>query len=138
MEEINKSKIQGPVTYLEVFDMPTSLHFYRDIIGFTVVYSSGEGDDVGWVMLQLNDSTLMLNTAYDWDERPEKPDPVRTRGHADVTLYFGYPDIEELYKWLSGKGLDLTTPEVTKYNWKATGLSDPDGYRVCFHWPVEE
>jgi len=136
MPEIDKTKIEGPVTYLEVFDMPVSIRFYRDIIGFTVAQSSGEGDDVDWVMLHLNGSYLMLNTAYDRDERPEVPDPVRTLGHADVILFFGYPDIDAFYTYLSGEGLDPQAPSVTKYNYKATSCSDPDGYQLCFHWPL--
>jgi catechol 2,3-dioxygenase-like lactoylglutathione lyase family enzyme len=31
---------------LQVFDMPTSRRFYRDVLGFAEVSKSGQGDDV--------------------------------------------------------------------------------------------
>jgi glyoxylase I family protein len=134
---INKGAIEGIAPLLQVFDMPTSLTFYRDVLGFTVQDSSGEGDDVGWVLLTLNNFILMLNTAYDRDERPSSPDPDRLAGHQDFTLYLGYPDIDAYYEYLSGKGVKVNRPQITQYNWKAIHFFDPDGYPICFHWPVK-
>jgi catechol 2,3-dioxygenase-like lactoylglutathione lyase family enzyme len=54
--------IRGLAPLLQVFDMPASIHFYRDILGFEVVNTSGPGDDVGWALLRLNGVELMLNT----------------------------------------------------------------------------
>ncbi len=67
MQEPNHSgllKLQGLAPLLQVFDMPASLKFYRDIIGFRVIQSSGQGDDVDWVLLEHNEMNIMLNTAY--------------------------------------------------------------------------
>jgi len=38
--------IRGLAPLLEVFDMPASIHFYRDVLGFEVVSTSGPGDSV--------------------------------------------------------------------------------------------
>ena len=46
--------IRGLVPLLQVFDMPTSIHFYRDILGFEVVNTSGPGEHFGWALLRLN------------------------------------------------------------------------------------
>src|SRR5688572_3039272 len=100
-----KQLIKGMAPLLQVFDMPTSLRFYRDILSFNVTESSGESDDVDWVMLTLNDITLMLNTAYEKDARPRKPEGIRIAAHADTSLYFGCPDVNGLYDILSEKGL---------------------------------
>lgn len=135
--DIKKGDIEGLAPYLHVFDMPSSLQFYRDLLGFAVQESSGQGDDVDWVLLKLNDCILMLNTAYERSNRPPSPDPHRMTAHGDITLYFGYPDIEALYHFLSGKGLVLSSPKITQYNWKAIWFKDPDGYKICFHWPVK-
>ena len=77
-------EIRGMAPLLEVFDMPTSLGFYRDKLGFKVTGDSGQGDESGWVMLELGEETIMLNTAYDDGERPEKPDPARVAAHHDT------------------------------------------------------
>lgn len=131
-------RLQGLAPLLQVFDMPVSLHFYRDILGFSVVQSSGEGDDVDWVLLRGNDCELMLNTAYEKAHRPAATDGQRRAAHGDTTLYFGCPDTEGAYTYLAGKGLAVTKPELTGYGWKALHLTDPDGYHLCFHYPLPD
>lgn len=67
---------------LQVFDMPTSLAFYRDLLGFERVDDSDAGDASDWVWLRLHGVDLMLNTAYESDSRPPAPDrhaSLRTR-----------------------------------------------------------
>jgi len=134
--EITRPPIEGIAPYIEVFDMPASLRFYRDLLGFTVKMSSGQGDDVDWVLLDHNGAELMLNTAYEKSKRPSEPDPQRLRGHADLTFYFGCTDIDLLYRYFVAKGQQLKPPVITGYGWKAIYLKDPDGFGLCFHRPV--
>lgn len=129
--------LEGIAPLLQVFDMPASLRFYRDILGFKVVQSAGDGDEVGWVLLHLNGIELMLNTAYEKPYRPAVPDPGRVAAHADTILYFGCPDTDAAYDYLVAKGIDLQKPAITGYGWKAINLMDPDGYHLCFHFPVQ-
>ena len=71
--------IRGLCPLLQVFDMPTSVRFYRDILGFELVAHAplrAPDDPPGWCLLRHGDTTeIMLNTAYDYGERPESPDP---------------------------------------------------------------
>jgi predicted enzyme related to lactoylglutathione lyase len=126
------------VPLLQVFDMPSSLRFYVDILGFKVEQSSGSGYDVDWVLLRLNDMEIMLNTAYEKLMRPANPDLSRKTAHNDTSLYFGCPDIEKTYSYLSQQGVDLKKPELTGYGWRALNFTDPDGYHICMHWPVKQ
>lgn len=121
---------------LSVFDMPTSLAFYRDLLGFEVLHTSGQGDSSGWVMLRAGDATLMLNTAYDVDERPDSPDPQHKAIHHDTCLYFGTPDPDAVYEYLSSKNIKLGPPEIAYYGMKQLYLHDPDGYNICFQCQV--
>jgi glyoxylase I family protein len=130
--------LEGIAPLLQVFDMPTSLNFYRDILGFKIIQSSGQGDDVDWVLLKLNNIELMLNTAYEKPIRPTMPDLKRKAAHSDTILYFGCPDIDAAYAILAGKGLDIRKPEITGYGWRALNMHDPDGYHLCFHYPIQE
>jgi catechol 2,3-dioxygenase-like lactoylglutathione lyase family enzyme len=57
-------KVEGSAPLMQVFDMPTSVAFYRDVLGFSVVKQSGPGDDFDWGLLKLDGVELMLNTAY--------------------------------------------------------------------------
>jgi catechol 2,3-dioxygenase-like lactoylglutathione lyase family enzyme len=128
--------VQGSAPLIQVFDMPTSLAFYRDKLGFEVAGTSGDGDNSGWVMLKLGEETLMLNTQYEDHDRPPAQDPARRRGHRDTTIYFGCPDVDAAYQFLRDQGVSVDEPEITGYGFKAVSVTDPDGYGICFHWPV--
>lgn len=130
--------IRGMAPLLMVFDMPTSLNFYRDKLGFTLVQQSQPelGDDCGWALLRLNESEIMLNTAYENPDRPPAPDPDRIKAHEDTSIYFGCPDTDATYEYITSKGIEIKPPAITGYGFKALYLKDPDGYWLCFHWPV--
>lgn len=136
MNNIITKQIQGVAALLQVFDMPVAIGFYRDVLGFEIAQASGEGDDVDWVLLKFNSIELMLNTAYEKQDRPPEPDEQRIAAHTDTSLYFGHPDIDKLYNYLLSKGMHLKEPQITGYGWKAIHLLDPDGYLLCFHWPL--
>lgn len=130
-------EVRGLSPLLEVFDMPTSLAFYRDKLGFRVIGDSGQGDNSGWVMLELGGATIMLNTMYEDEYRPASPDPTRTKAHHDTCIYFGCPDVEAAYDFLKQNGVEAQPPKVAPYGMKQLYLKDPDGYGLCFQWPSE-
>jgi len=126
----------GVCPLLEVFDMPASLRFYRDGIGFRVIRSSPPGDRCDWAWLELDGAELMLNTAYEEDERPPAPDPGRVLGHGDTTLFFGCPDVDAAYGELAARGLAVEKPTIRDYGMKQLSLTDPDGFKLCFQSPA--
>jgi catechol 2,3-dioxygenase-like lactoylglutathione lyase family enzyme len=128
--------VRGVCPLLEVFDLPTSIQFYRNVLGFEVVEAAPAGDDCGWALLRLGEAELMLNTAYEADERPAAPDPGRVAAHADTTLFFGCPDVDAAYALLRERGVEVDEPRVREYGMKQLSLSDPDGYGLCFQWPA--
>src|SRR5262245_11547957 len=129
-----KLEIEGCTTLLEVFDMPTSVAFYRDLLGFELVAQSQPGERFDWGLLRREDVQLMLNTAYEDDERPPEPDPVRVLAHRDTTLFFGCRDLDAAYALFRARGLDVKPPETTSYGMKQLSIKDPDGYGLCFQW----
>ena len=128
--------VEGVAPLIGVFDMPTSVAFYRDVLGFTVVKQSVSGDDFDWGLLQLGSAELMLNTAYDRDQRPPRPDTSRIAAHEDTAFYFGCRDVDAAYAHLRAKGIDVQPPKVAWYGMKQLYLKDPDGYLICFQWPA--
>jgi glyoxylase I family protein len=127
-------EIEGCTTLIEVFDMPTSVAFYRDVLGFKVVAQSQPGDHFDWGLLRLGDIELMLNTAYEEDERPPAPDPIHVLAHGDTTLFFGCRDLDAAYAFFCARGLDVKEPAIASYGMKQLWLKDPDGYALCFQW----
>jgi catechol 2,3-dioxygenase-like lactoylglutathione lyase family enzyme len=130
--------VRGMTPLIEVFDMPTSLKFYRDVLGFEMAGQSSPGDNCDWCALRLQDFYLMLNTAYEQDERPPSPDPSRVRAHRDIGLFFRCPDPDAAYDYLREKGVDLKPPKDAPYGMRQLYLNDPDGYVLCFQWPVAD
>lgn len=131
-------QIAGMAPLLQVFDMPTSLAFYRDLLGFSQVEpNAAAGDEIAWALLRFNGIELMLNTAYEKADRPPVPEPNRSAAYGDFTLYFGCPDVDGAFRYLADKRLHLQPPVVTHYGFKALGVKDPDGFNLVFHWPAQ-
>ncbi len=122
--------------------MPTAVRFYRDKLGFEVVSTSpqlgGDPDRFHWCLLRLGDAELMLNDVYEFDhERPSREEHQRARGHRDMCLYFGCPDVEAAHEELTAKGVKVSAPKVAPYGMKQMYLKDPDGFGICLQWKAE-
>ena len=130
-------RIGGFATLIQVFDMPTSLAFYRDVLGFEVISDAPENGRCDWVWLKSGESELMLNTAYEADARPPAPDPTRFAGHSDTTLYFGCEDVDAAHAELRARGVVTRESIVTDYGMKQVYLNDPDGYEICLQQPAD-
>ncbi|MEZ6057639.1 MAG: VOC family protein [Planctomycetaceae bacterium] len=131
-------EIRGLCPLIQVFDMPTSLAFYRDILGFEIVQQSSPGDNCDWVWLKRDSAELMLNTIFESDSRPAELDETRRKSHGDTGLFIGTPDVDAMYEYLNDCGFALGPPVVQPYGMKQLYLNDPDGYGICFQWTSAE
>lgn len=134
-------EVEGMVPLLAVFDVPTAVAFYRDVIGFEVMNTSkpfsDAKDDYGWALLRLGSVELMLNNAYENNVRPVLPEPSRVTWHKDVILHFACRDVDGAYGYLRARGVAVEEPTVAYYGMRQLNVTDPDGYRLCFQWAVE-
>ena len=132
--------VRGLTPLLQVYDMPTSVRFYRDVLGFQVVNTSPDfgPDRFHWAMLRLGNAELMLNTAYESEEeRPSVRERAREAAHNDTGLFFGCPDVDGAYEELRSKGIQVNEPRVAGYGMKQMYVRDPDGYSLCFQWSAK-
>jgi len=130
--------VRGMAPLLQVFDMPTSIKFYCEQLGFEIAGSDGkQAPHFDWVLLRLNGVELMLNTAYEAANRPPKPDPARIAAHRDASIYFSCPDVDGTFAHLRGMGVKAKEPKVAPYGMKQLYLTDPDGYILCFQWRAD-
>jgi len=124
----------GLTPLIGVFDMPRSLAFYRDLLGFSVVFASpevetAEGRFSHYMWLRFGGAEIMLNTLYDSNERPLEP-PEKTPKEA--AFYIGCADVDLAYKELTQRGLNADPPTMAGYGLKLFSVQDPDGYTVVF------
>jgi uncharacterized glyoxalase superfamily protein PhnB len=134
--------VEGAVPLLLVYDVPTAIAFYRDVLGFELIQTSVPFDDAkdnyGWAMLRKNGIELMLNNMYENNIRPAQPDVVRSGHHRDTTIYFSCRDVDGVYVYLRDKGIAVREPVNTYYGMRQVQTFDPDGYSLVFQWPVNE
>jgi glyoxylase I family protein len=133
-------EIKNATTLLMVFDVPTSIALYRDVLGFEVISTSppfsAAKDDYGWALLRLNGAELMLNNAYENNVRPAAPDAARIAAHADTVVYFTCPDLDAVHATLIAHGIAAESPTTAYYGMQQLYIKDPDGYGLCFQHPV--
>lgn len=136
-------ELTGVTPYFEVFDMTASVAFYRDVLGFNVVFASpevetAEGRFSHFVRVGLGSIDLMLNTAYDSNERPLERSEARWAGCRHTHLYIDCDDVPALYAVMVARGLQAEPPAPTLYGYLAFHARDPDGFRLVFHQPLPD
>ena len=124
----------GLTPLIGVFDMPGSLTFYRDVLGFAVVSASpevetAEGRFSHWMGLRFGGAEIMLNTQYDSNERPVQEPKKTVQG---AVFYIGCSDIDHAYQELTAHGLEAEPPRTAPYGLKLFSAEDPDGYTIVF------
>jgi len=135
------SELSGATPYIEVFDMIESVAFYRDRLGFEIMFASPEvvtreGRFSHFVQVRRDKAGLMLNTAYDSNARPPDRSEPRWAGCKHVALYIDCDDVEALYVELGARGVKAKPPARTGYGYLGFSTSDPDGYGIVFHQPL--
>src|SRR4030095_6276508 len=129
---------RGLTPLIQVFDMPASIRFYRDVLGFAVVTASGPVPHCGWVLLRRQHDELMLNTQFEDDARPAAPDGRRQMAHRDTCFYFDCDDLDAAYEHLQANGVAARPPSIAPYGMRQLYFTDPDGFNLCFQHPVSE
>jgi len=125
-------EIQAMTPLIQVFNMPRSLEFYRDVLAFSVYADSGNGDDSSWVWLRMNTVDLMLNDQYEPGHVPSTCPHERVRWHDDTCFYLNCENVDAVYQYLQDKNVECRPPVVAPYGAKQLFIHDPDGYKLCF------
>lgn len=128
-------EVKGLAPMLSVFNMPSSIRFYRDLLGFDLVENSGptdREDNYDWALLRLNKTELMLERRSGKCCQPAGDATALLNRH-DMAIYFSCSDLNEIYRYLKEKDIDIEEPSVTDHGFKALYLRDPDGFPLVFH-----
>jgi catechol 2,3-dioxygenase-like lactoylglutathione lyase family enzyme len=126
-----KPRLKKLVASLGVSDLPRSLRFYRDCLGFEVVDSYE--DDAGglqWVFLRSGVAELMLQQLSPEEQITLEP----ALGHS-WRLFLRPADLEDVRRRLLATGLPVTEIELTAYGARECHAKDPDGYDLWLSEP---
>jgi uncharacterized glyoxalase superfamily protein PhnB len=117
---------------LNVEDVSRSIRFYRDRLGFDVVFESEADGRIRFASLRNSGIELLLNEPGEVDSRDR-----RHRGtYADAVLYFTVADVDALHAQLREAGFPVSELEDEAYGLREFTVRDPDGYELAFGAPL--
>lgn len=108
-------------------NVPDSLRFYADLLGFKVLEEFQGHNTVVYARLKAprGNCTIALHLVAPGQE-------LNTGG---VRLYFEVKDLDKFCKRLESSGVTLTqAPKLMPWGWKHAYLDDPDGHEVSLYW----
>ncbi|MFY9559186.1 MAG: VOC family protein [Terriglobales bacterium] len=107
---------------LKVASMPTSVRFYRDLLGLEITYGGEDGCFSSLRTKHAKDAILNL----EWG----KPDNQWGR------LIFYVADVDAFWTYLKERGLDPERARDASWGERYFHLSDPDGHELSFAHPI--
>ena len=117
-----------------VRDVMQSLAFYRDRLGFEVMFLGPDDDDPFFAMLSRDGVRLMLKAIT--PEVQPRPNPSRHEW-ARWDAYIHTPDPDALAEELTARGVSFREPlGVNSDNLRGFEVMDGDGYVLYFGRPV--
>jgi uncharacterized glyoxalase superfamily protein PhnB len=110
------------VPVLKVADLPRSLEFYTNVLGFTVAWQA-ENDGGGEnAMLQAGQTSVLLSTGSHLGDKPQ----------FTGTLYFNMSDVRQFFEEIKGQVEVVWPLEIMDYGQQEFGIRDRDGYVLAF------
>jgi hypothetical protein len=132
---MTRPDVGGIMPFFIVRDVPRSLAFYRDQLGFDITFQGPEPGDIFFGMVKRGDAEIMLK------DIGVEPIPNYTRdikkGHAPWDAYVYVPDPDALASEFESRGVKLWKPlTVNSDNLRGFEVQDVDGYVLYFGRPL--
>jgi catechol 2,3-dioxygenase-like lactoylglutathione lyase family enzyme len=132
--DVAPAAIAGISPFFIVRDVPASLAFYRDRLGFAVTFEGPEPDDVFFGIVRRDRAQILLKSVG------VPPIPNRTRdveqGLARWDAYVDVPDPDALAAEFAARNVVFAQPlEDTDDGLRGFEVTDADGYVLFFGRP---
>lgn len=125
-------QVRDHAPLLNVADVPRSVAFYRDCLGFKLVEEYELDGQMLWAALQAGDAKLMLNRGPTERSADRRKQP----SYSDLVLYLYVDDARATHRELRESGVDVTDVEQEEYGLEEFYLRDPDGYEIGVGSPL--
>jgi glyoxylase I family protein len=115
------------IPLLNVENVPSSIQFYRDLLGFEVAAQAEYGGGVRWARIEREGLSLMLN-------QPDDADSSQRRGrsnYSDAVFYFDVEDAQQSHGECKAGNYGVSEISHEEYGWEFF-IRDPDGYVLGF------
>lgn len=117
---------------LTVSDLPRSVAWYRDVVGFSVAREYAPEGRLIAVALSAGPVELLLTQ----DNGAQGSDRVKGQGFSlQFTTGNSLDDIDALASGITARGGALDDEPQTRFGARVFRLRDPDGFRLVFSFP---
>ena len=128
------AEIGGIAPLLVVKNVPTTLAFYRDSLGFEITFQGPTEDDIFFGIVQRGRAMIMMK-AIGVDPIPNYTRDIK-QGHAPWDAYLYVPDPDALAEEFKSRGVKLFRPlSNNSDNLRGFEVQDPNGYVLYFGRP---
>ncbi len=118
------ARFRGPVPILQVKNLPASLRFYRDLLGFRQDYSFPDYEPA-FIHLKTEGGTVGLTKATE---------PVLA---ASTSIWISCDDVDAAISELRDAGVTIKSEPVDQpWGQRVASVADPDGYTVIIGEPA--
>jgi len=116
---------------LMVENVDTTVAFYQDILGFSMIDSMpSDKGEVKWALIQKDEVQLMLQEKENLIE--EYPILSTAKLQPSLSLYMMVGDFDQLYEDIKSKHTILKDVNVTSYGLTEFAIADNNGYVLTF------
>jgi catechol 2,3-dioxygenase-like lactoylglutathione lyase family enzyme len=134
---VTRPTITGASPFFIVADVPATLSFYRDMLGFEVTFRGPEPDDEFFGIVRRDGAMIMfkaLGVFSDGKEVAVEPVPNYKRKPAFCwDAYFDVPDPDALAAEFAARGVSFAVPLGTGDDGlRGFVIEDIDGYGLYF------
>jgi catechol 2,3-dioxygenase-like lactoylglutathione lyase family enzyme len=135
---MTRGKIAGIAPFFIVADVPATLSFYRDMLGFEITFRGPSPDDEFFGIVCRDEATIMfkaLGVISDGKEVRVDPVPNYSRKPAfSWDAYLEVPDPDALAAEFASRGVAFAVPLAERSDDGGRGfvIKDIDGYGLFF------
>ena len=136
---MTRATISGISPFFIVADVPATLAFYRDMLGFEVTFRGPSPDDEFFGIVQRDRAMIMFKALGAISEGKEvvvEPVPNYKRKPAfSWDAYLGVADPEALAEEFASRGVRFAVPLGDDVDVRGFVIEDIDGYGLFFGHP---
>jgi catechol 2,3-dioxygenase-like lactoylglutathione lyase family enzyme len=130
---MKKAEITGIAPFFIVKNVPAALSFYRDSLGFDIVFQGPSADDIFFGIVQ-RDSAMIILKDIGVDPVPNYTRDIK-KGIARWDAYIQVPDPDALSAEFSSRNVEFFLPLKSGYSddgLRGFEVKDADGYLLFF------